>query len=453
MYQIHKLVGIRPNNCILFSIIFLLFPTNFLSMMSVDKDFMFAPFLLLLTSLAIEIVITKSSCIKSLNFQICLIVVCFFVMTLRKNALIVPIIFFVICMIYFKQKEIRIILIKLLGIFLIMTILFSIFQNLYVKTGKDGGGIGEATGLLENQVAAVINDDSANIPDDIWERMQLILPLHSETKVAHASWDSFKPYLADYIKGYEGFFPKDWGFLQIAQFYVDWARLGLLNPGRYLWEYDQQLGGYYYPQVKVVEFSPEEQAHSYADSISICSNNGWIESDESRAQRLTQRLENCWNDMSPLFNKLRPQMTKEQFLKIATMVTSSDVDSAEKSIQEYRQGDEFTTADDPWIKSWLFGNPALATWGFLLILLILIWRTRISKKRASNTLRVNMSELMLIASPSLFYWASMLILSPCVMIRYMIPPMVCLPFLLMIVLSKAKTGDGVTRSWGLGPGG
>lgn len=228
LYSIIKLESmefIGRRSGVVLAFIFALCPTFLLYNQLYSSDIVFACLLAPLTVCLIQVVVSKGNILKRVNFDVFLGVLLYLICELRKNAILILVLAFVLLMVwYHKNHWIRIlILFASTGVLVCATN----FCFSYVL-GADPSPSQELSSVPSMQIARVYKD-GGEIPDDINARMSQIR--------SPQQWS----------KGYLGYNadPEKQGIRLNPQFIGDWIVLGTKNPRSYISAYIALMNPYW----------------------------------------------------------------------------------------------------------------------------------------------------------------------------------------------------------------
>jgi hypothetical protein len=417
---LEKHCGIKRKALIIAVLIYSLLPMFQIGSVTWQKDMFFAAFFLLFVSLVACLVKTKAKLLLNYKFLITLTTISFLVCELRKNAIVVPFIVFIICLLVYKQRNIRKALLVLLVLIGGLVGCFSLIES-KVATIKNGG-IGEASSIPIQQVGSIMSDDTKLIPNDIRQRM---LDINGQE-----IWNDYRPDFSDPIKGYDGFFEKG-SHRQPAYFYIDWLKLGVSYSIEYIQAFWDLEGEYIIPKYKTPNPEWQGELHENNSRLTLLTYGHLLCKDSSAKNSLEQNIDACYEQAQYVIQEQRPDMSKEDFRKLATQVGIVHKNSLSKPLADMYIG----FYNQPVLYNFIFNNSSLAFWGIIVLIVIYIVFRRLKRTNLDK------SSFIIVMLAPVSLWLVTFLSSPIVELRYMYPVILCLPFLFILLISLKTKPD------------
>ncbi|GHT81206.1 hypothetical protein FACS1894125_1510 [Actinomycetota bacterium] len=217
---------------------FTFYPTFYSYALGTGRDFMFCVFLLLFLCLLIASISQNGSTFLSPKFSVVFMIVTFMMLGFRKNSLPILIVAFIVCIVIFKLKSVRVGVIKSFAVVILLTLVVNIFGGFVngVNIGGGGGWSG-AFSIPKQQVASVASDKNIVIsPVDRFRLSQL-----------NTKWDEYYPLSADsvsYDNGEPGVFDNS---SLAPDFFRLWIKFGLQHPIHYIKAFALNESLYFFP--------------------------------------------------------------------------------------------------------------------------------------------------------------------------------------------------------------
>ena len=203
---------------VLTSALFGLFPSFLLFNELYSSDVCFASLLILLTSMCIEIAETRGGAFRDRGFCVRLALLCFFVLSLRKNAVLIGVTLCVVVPLAFRPVWRQ----ALLTFLCSLVVALGLDMSWPVLMGAQPSPSQEMLSVPTLQIAATYAA-GGDIPDDA---NRYLTSFRSSEDWAAA----YVPYTADFAKNHISLTP---------EFAKSWLEIGLRNPGIYLSAYAQ----------------------------------------------------------------------------------------------------------------------------------------------------------------------------------------------------------------------
>lgn len=198
---------------IVLAAIFAFCPTYLLYNQLYASDIVFAYVLIPLTIHLIKITVTKGAILSSTRFDISLLILLFVTFSLRKNALLVPLILFPVLLLAYRKHWRR--LLVCCVIFVASAVAISTFWTNIIKATPSPSQ--EMLSVPAQQIARTYAT-GGEVPDDVNEDL-------SKIRTPQQWAESYLEYNAD---------PEKMNLSLTPTFVYDWATLGLHNPRTYV---------------------------------------------------------------------------------------------------------------------------------------------------------------------------------------------------------------------------